>query len=174
MKFLGRSRTSLLLRFILPSPIISTTRTKLTPSCMTVPTKKNGDKKQSKIQAEGLDSVDRIKLFIDEDVHAALCAILRRRGFDVIHAQDSDRKGNSDREQLDYAVQQKRCLFSFNVKDYVLLHNKYVQQGKEHWGVIVSKQLPIGETLRRILKVLQRNTQYSMKNSIIFLSQESK
>ena len=118
--------------------------------------------------------MDRIKLFIDEDVHAALCAILRRRGFDVIHAQDSDRKGNSDREQLDYAVQQKRCLFSFNVKDYVLLHNKYVQQGKEHWGVIVSKQLPIGETLRRILKVLQRNTQYSMKNSIIFLSQESK
>jgi len=44
---------------------------------------------------------------------------------------------------------------TFNVKDYVLLHNEYVQLEKEHWGIIVSKQLPIGEILRRILNVFQ-------------------
>jgi predicted nuclease of predicted toxin-antitoxin system len=116
--------------------------------------------------------LDRIKLFIDEDVHAALSTVLRKRGFDVAHAQEVDRKGKSDSEQLEYASLQQRCLMSFNVKDYVLLHNLYVQQRKEHWGIIVSKQLPMGETLRRVLTVLQRNSKESMKNQIFFLSKE--
>lgn len=113
--------------------------------------------------------MDRIKLFLDEDVHAALSTILQKRGFDVLHAQDSDKKGNSDTEQLEYAAQKKRCLMTFNVKDYVLLHNEYVRNGLEHWGIIVSKQLPMGDTLRRILNVLQRYSQKSMKNRLLFL-----
>jgi len=30
----------------------------------------------------------KIRLFLDEDVHAALAHALRRRGYDVIHAQE--------------------------------------------------------------------------------------
>lgn len=115
--------------------------------------------------------MDKIKLFLDEDVHAALSTILTKRGFDVLHAQDVERKGRPDSEQLEYASRQQRCFMSFNVKDFVLLHNKYMQQRKAHWGIIVSKQLPIGETLRRILIVLQHQSQNSLKNQIVFLSQ---
>lgn len=118
--------------------------------------------------------MNRIKLFLDEDVHASLSTILQKRGFDVVHAQESKRKGSSDSGQLQYASQQKRCLVTFNVKDYVLLHNEYAQQGKEHWGIIVSKQLPIGETLRRMLNVLQRYSQKSMKNRLLFLPKVNK
>ena len=118
--------------------------------------------------------MDKIKLFLDEDVHATLGTILQKRGFDVVHAQESDRKGSSDSEQLKYAVQQKRCLMTFNVKDYVLLHNEYVQLEKEHWGIIVSKQLPIGEILRRILNVFQSHSQKSMKNRLLFLPKVDK
>lgn len=88
--------------------------------------------------------------------------------------QEVEGKGRSDAEQLVYASQQQRCLISFNVKDFVLLHNEYAKEGKEHWGIIVSKQLPIGETLRRVLRVLQNNSQTSIKNRILFLSKESK
>jgi hypothetical protein len=63
---------------------------------------------------------------------------------------------------------------TFNVKDYVLLHNEYAQQAKEHWGIIVSKQLPIGETLRRVLNVLQHYSQKSMKNRLLFLPKVDK
>ncbi|NUM75464.1 DUF5615 family PIN-like protein [candidate division KSB1 bacterium] len=94
---------------------------------------------------------------------------LRKRGFDVIHAQERDRKGLSDVEHLAYAIEQRRCLLSFNTKDFVLLHNEYVEHEKEHWGIIVSKQRPIGETLSRVLKVLQRFSRQSMKNRIEFL-----
>ena len=116
--------------------------------------------------------MSKIKLLLDEDVHAALSDILQKRGFDVVHAQQADKKGISDIELLAFAVQQQRCIMSFNVRDYVLLHNEYVRQEKEHWGVIVSKQLPIGETLRRVLIVLQRYSKKSIKNRLLFLPKE--
>jgi len=58
---------------------------------------------------------------------------------------------------------------TFNIRDFVLLHNQYVGQNKEHWGIIVSKQLPIGETLKRLLKKVGLATQADFKNRIDFL-----
>lgn len=85
------------------------------------------------------------------------------------HAQELSRKGKSDAEQLMYAAKEKRSLITFNVKHFVLLHNDYVNIGREHWGIIVSKQLTIGETIRRVLRILQSNSQDSMKNRLLFL-----
>ncbi|MCY7334461.1 MAG: DUF5615 family PIN-like protein, partial [Pseudanabaena sp. CAN_BIN31] len=51
---------------------------------------------------------------------------LRKRGYDAVHIQELSRKGRSDREQIEYAVEQESCIFTFNVKDFVLLHNDYV------------------------------------------------
>ena len=93
----------------------------------------------------------KVKLFLDEDVHSGLAHAMRKRGYDVVHAQELDLKGRFDSEQLLFAVQQERCLLSFNVKDFVILHNQYVENQKEHWGIIVSKQLPLSETMSRLL-----------------------
>lgn len=84
------------------------------------------------------------RLFLDEDIHFGLAQALRNRGHDVVHAQDAERKGRSDREQLAYAAEQGRCLLSFNVKDFVILHNEYAVSRRNHWGIIVSKQVPVG------------------------------
>lgn len=111
----------------------------------------------------------KVKLLLDEDVHLALGVALRNRGVDVIHVQELDRKGCSDRAQLIYAVETQRCLYSFNVKDFVVLHNSYLEQELEHWGIAVSQQLPVGESLRRILKMLQQISQDDIKTELIFL-----
>jgi predicted nuclease of predicted toxin-antitoxin system len=116
--------------------------------------------------------VDKISIFLDEDVYPALSTILQKRGYDVVHAQEIERKGRTDLEQLEFAVEHHRCLISFNVKDYVLLHNQFAREGKNHFGIIVSRQRPIGETLRRLLIVLQKFTKGTMKNRIVFLSQD--
>ncbi len=108
-------------------------------------------------------------MFLDEDIHTGLARAFRQRGFDVVHAQDLKRKGKSDSEQLALAVQEERCLVTFNIRDFVLLHNQYVGQNKEHWGIIVSKQMPIGEILRRLLKKVGLATQADFKNRIYFL-----
>ena len=106
---------------------------------------------------------------MDEDVHLVLASTLRKRGFDVIHTQDLDRKGKADSEQLAFAVNNEKCIFSYNVRDFVLLHNDYIDLEKEHWGIVISKQLSIGETLRRLLKFLQNNSKESMKDKLEFL-----
>lgn len=85
----------------------------------------------------------KIRLFVDEDVHSGLGHALRKRGYDVIHAQELDRKGRSDSDQLLLAAQQERCFFTFNVKDFVILHNQHAKSRQAHWGIIVSKQLPL-------------------------------
>lgn len=109
------------------------------------------------------------RLFLDEDVHVALAFALRRRGYDVVHAQEVGRKGKSDPEQLSYAVEHGRCVFSFNVRDLVVLHNGYARTGQEHCGILVLKQRPVGETLRRLLRALQRCSQESLKNRLEFV-----
>jgi hypothetical protein len=71
---------------------------------------------------------------------------LRLRGFDVAHAQELQRKGRSDAEQLQHAASEGRCLVTYNVKDFVLLHREYTASGRSHCGLVVSKQLPLRET----------------------------
>ncbi len=108
-------------------------------------------------------------LLLDEDVHFLLSSALRKRGFDVIHTQEMDGKGKTDSEQLTFAVEKSRCIFSYNIKDFVILHNEYVENGQEHCGIIVSKQLSLGETLHRLLRLLHQYSKKSMNNRLEFL-----
>jgi hypothetical protein len=111
----------------------------------------------------------KLRLFLDEDVHAALAAALRKRGHDAILALEEKRLGLSDESQLNFATQQNRCLVTFNVGDFVRLHNRWMDAGREHAGIIVSKQLPVGEMLRRLLALLQKENGDSMRGQVRFL-----
>ena len=111
----------------------------------------------------------KIQLFLDEDVHSGLAHALRKRGYDVSHAQELDRKGRSDLDQLFFAIGQERCLFTFNVKDFVILHNEQVKAQQEHWGIIVSKQLSFRETMSGLLNLLQRYRKEEMKDRASFI-----
>ena len=111
----------------------------------------------------------KIELFLDEDVHSGLAHALRNRGYNAIHAQELDRKGVSDSDQLLFAIQQERCLLTFNVKDFAILHNQYLKSQQEHWRIIVSKQLSFREMMSRLLHLLQRTAKETMKNNLEFL-----
>jgi len=111
----------------------------------------------------------KIELLIDEDVHSGLAHALRKRGYDAIHAQELGRKGRSDSDQLLFAIQQERCFFTFNVKDFVILHGKHIKSRQEHWGIIVSKQLPFRGTMSKLLRLLQLTDKETMKNRLEFL-----
>jgi hypothetical protein len=74
-----------------------------------------------------------------------------------------------DKDQLEFAAREDRCLVTFNVGDFVRLHNRWLQAGHEHAGIIVSKQLPIGESLRRLLVLLLREDAASMRSNLRFL-----
>jgi len=111
----------------------------------------------------------KVRLFLDEDVHTALAVALRKRGHDAVQALEEKRLGLPDESQLTFAAAENRCLVTFNVGDFVRLHNRWLTEGRDHAGLIVSKQLPVGESLRRLLALLQKESVESMKGQIRFL-----
>lgn len=110
-----------------------------------------------------------IRLYLDEDVHKRVAAALRLRHFDVISAHEVRRWGFSDEEQLTYATMENRAIFTYNTADYLQLHLEWLQGGREHSGIIVSNQLPIGETMRRLLNLLNQVTADEMQNQLYWL-----
>jgi hypothetical protein len=116
-----------------------------------------------------LESPLFVRLYLDEDVHRRVASALRLRNFDVVSAHEVQRWGLSDEEQLSYAATEYRTLFTYNAADYLRLHLDWLQRGQEHHGIIVSDQLPIGETVRRLLSLLHRVAADEMYNELRWL-----
>lgn len=110
-----------------------------------------------------------IALFLDEDVHEELAAALRRQGLDAVNAHECGRKGASDTEQLTFAVSQQRAFMTFNLVDFERLADEYFWQDKHHFGIIVSPQRPLRNTLRRLMSLSSRYTRESLADQLIYL-----
>src|SRR4030067_1364009 len=108
----------------------------------------------------------KISLYLDEDVRVLLAEVLRNRGYDVLHTLEARRTAKSDEEQLAYAARLKMAILTHNIKDYIILSKSYGMQGKDHFGIIVSKQLSFNELLKRTLKFLSLHSD-SIKNRLI-------
>ena len=91
-----------------------------------------------------------------------------RRG----HGMDAERFGNNDEEQLAFATEQGCVLYTFNVADFHRLHMQWRSAGREHAGMILAPQqrFPIGEQLRRILRLRAAITRADMRKQAEFLS----
>ena len=111
----------------------------------------------------------RIKLYLDEDVPYAFAQALSNRGVDVITTQQVGNDSLSDEEQLDYASKVSRTIFTHNKKDFLILNNRKLQDNKEHPGIILSDQLPIGTILRRFMKLWFSVSAEDMRNRSEFL-----
>ena len=99
----------------------------------------------------------KIALLLDEDVRPMLGEVLRQRGYDVIHVLDAGRTGKSDAEQLAYAVSQQRAILTHNVRHFTLLNQNYQKEGRQHFGILFSAQVPLRDLLRRALRFLLRS-----------------
>ena len=112
----------------------------------------------------------KTRLYLDEDIHTDLVSPLKLRSFDVLATKDVGNIKLPDDEQLIFAISQQRAIMTFNTGDYVKIHKEYWTKGLTHHGIIVSPQLPIGETLRRILNLLNSLTSDDMINRLEYLS----
>ncbi|MEW5717662.1 MAG: DUF5615 family PIN-like protein [Chloroflexota bacterium] len=106
-----------------------------------------------------------IALYLDADVDKRLAEELRKRGVDAVSAREIGRDLVSDEDQLEYAISQQRAVLTHNSRHWEPLFEEYWNAGKEQFGIIVSEQIPIGETLRRVLKLLDTVTADEMKNN---------
>jgi Uncharacterized protein conserved in bacteria len=110
---------------------------------------------------------------LDEDVRPILGEILRHRGYDVVHVLELERTGKTDAEQLEYAISQQRAILTHNIRDFIILDRQYRQNGKEHFGILLSDQVTMRDLLRRSLRFLGRRAAEDVKNNVFWLSEES-
>lgn len=80
--------------------------------------------------------------------------------------------GRSDEDHLRRAAGDGRVLYSFNIKDFCLLHGHWISTGRQHSGIVIGFQqrYSIGEQLRRLLHLLNRKTAEEMLLRLEYLS----
>jgi hypothetical protein len=117
--------------------------------------------------------MSQIHLYFDEDaLQSALVSALKNSRVDVVTVADMARFSFSDEEQLIWAKEQSRVVYSFNMGDFQNLHHVFLAKGIEHSGIILAPQqrYSIGEQLRGLLKLVSQKSAEDMVNQLIFLS----
>ena len=109
------------------------------------------------------------KLLLDEHIWAFLAKLLREQGFDVIHVNEVNLNATPDEKILQFAAGEQRTVVTFNVRDFVPLAVQYYEDGKEHYGVVISKEISHGELKRRVTKLLESVTAEELMNAVRYL-----
>lgn len=113
------------------------------------------------------------KIYLDEDAQDSdFISALLFRHIDVLHSGEAAMNGRTDEEQLEFATQHARILFSYNVKDFSALHVEYILNEKDHFGIVLAgqRQFGIGEQTRRLLRLAATLSVEEMKSRLEFLS----
>jgi len=112
------------------------------------------------------------RLYVDEDAsESAVIAGLRARVVDLLTTAEAGRLGTSDDEQLEFATQQGRAIYTLNAGDFSRLHREIIDANGTHGGIIVIPQqrYSIGDKIRVVATLVQANTQQSLQNRIEYL-----
>lgn len=111
------------------------------------------------------------KLHLNEHLSPRLAEQLRRHGFDVTSSQTSEMLSRTDREQLEHTSAEQRAILTFNIEDFAALHDEFMAEGKEHWGIIFSTRESIGVLLHRLLRLLNSVSADELRNQIRWLNE---
>jgi hypothetical protein len=101
-----------------------------------------------------------------------LVSALRLRGVDVTTVRDEQRQGQTDEQQLRFATEEGRAIYTFNQKDFVALHSSFLQQGISHAGIIIAPKVrySVGEQMRRLVHLVDTLSAEEMTGRVEFLS----
>lgn len=114
-----------------------------------------------------------LKLHLDEDADAhALLNALRHRGVDITSSRELGLLQSSDEEQLVWAFERQRVIYTYNASDFCRLHSEFLRQARHHAGIIIGDQqvLSLGEEMRRLLQISEARMTADMRDNLEFLS----
>jgi hypothetical protein len=114
--------------------------------------------------------MSKIRIYTNESVSTAIAEGLKRRGVDAFSARDVGNLGLTDEEQLAYARDNKAVIFTHDT-DFLRLAVKWIEEKKNHYGIIYShqKDYGVGECIRRLKLLAILLTAEDMISHIEFL-----
>lgn len=116
--------------------------------------------------------MSEICLYIDEDAsRKSFVFALRELSLDIVTTSEAGNLGLVDPQQLIWATNHNRAIYTFNVQDYCRLHKMYMREGKQHFGIIVvpRQSYSVGEQLKGLQKLSSSISLEEIKNQLIFL-----
>lgn len=114
----------------------------------------------------------QIRLYIDEDAsRISFIQALRNSAINLVTTSEANNLSYSDSEQLIWATQNERVIYTFNVRDYCQLHTVYIEQGRKHTRIIVAERqsYSVGEQLRGLQKLIAKKSSEEMINQLVFI-----
>ncbi len=115
-----------------------------------------------------------LQFHLDEDCQAsALATALREHGLDVSTTNEAKLTGAADATQLRWAAQAKRVLITNNIRDFVPVHSRWLDEEVDpHAGIVLIGQqtLSIGEIVRRLLQMSRSRSPEEMANQLEWLA----
>ena len=106
-----------------------------------------------------------VSVYLDADVDPALARQARQHGLDVISAYEVGNGRLLDEDQLAYAARHGRVIVTHNARDFAPLFDDWWEAGRDHAGILVAEQLPVGVLLRRLQRMLNSATADQMANA---------
>jgi predicted nuclease of predicted toxin-antitoxin system len=80
-----------------------------------------------------------VRLILDEQFSHRIAEQLRSRGCDVIAVTErSDLREMNDEDLLRWAHRDGRALVTENVQDFLPIHGRFLSQGEEHSGLVLT------------------------------------
>lgn len=116
--------------------------------------------------------MSQIRLYLDEDtIKKALVQALRNAEIDLVTTSEANNLRRPDDEQLIWATEQNRVIYSFNVGDFYRLHSTYMQQNRSHAGIVLVQRqsYSVGEQLRGVQRLMDAMSAEEMRNKLVFL-----
>jgi hypothetical protein len=110
-----------------------------------------------------------IELYLDEDVNVLVGDLLLARGFRCLTTAQAGNLGRQEPEQLEYAINIRRCLLTHNRIDFEALAQEYFGSDRLHFGIIIAVRRPPKEIAHRLLPILKSRTCEEMKNQLIYI-----
>jgi predicted nuclease of predicted toxin-antitoxin system len=107
-------------------------------------------------------------LYMDEDMSALVATLLGSRGLDVTTVPEQSTLGKTDSEQLEFAASLGRCLVTHNRVDFERLHLQFIEEGREHCGIIVVPQKTAYEVVQRVSVLVNTLTVDSINNQLLY------
>src|SRR4030067_2970830 len=113
--------------------------------------------------------MEKVSFYLDEHIQTSLAEALRQRGVDVLTTQEAGNIALDDYEQLNFAHKKGMVLLSYNKRDFARIHYEYMKTNEHLSGIVLSDQLPVGQILKRLMRLYFSLSKEEMENRLEYL-----